>query len=104
MVTQGAGGSYGYLRGREYFQPALEVRRVTDTTGCGDAYQAAFALTWLVTGDMQDSMRAGALAASEVAQIWGGVAGLYEPMPGLRVGATPLFPRISLTNFGECQQ
>jgi len=80
VVTLGAGGSYGFHRGKEYFQPALEVPRVTDTTGCGDAYQAAFALTWITTGNMRDSMRAGAEAASEVAQIWGGVAGLYESM------------------------
>jgi fructoselysine 6-kinase len=43
MVTMlGAFGSKAFLRDKEYFQPAFEIKKVTDTTGCGDSYQAAF--------------------------------------------------------------
>jgi fructoselysine 6-kinase len=73
IVTLGASGSYAFYDGISYFQPAIEIPRVVDTTGCGDAYQAAFALTYYRTKEIQESMNAGAIASAEIAQAWGGV-------------------------------
>lgn len=73
VVTLGAKGSYAYYKGNSFFQPALEVDKVIDTTGCGDAYQAAFALTFYKTNNIEKSMLAGAQAASTILQAWGGV-------------------------------
>lgn len=76
VVTAGADGSYAYQKGQSYYQPALEVDKVVDTTGCGDAYQAAFALTFYKTKSIEKSMLAGARAASVILKAWGG-AGKY---------------------------
>ncbi len=73
VVTLGAKGSYAFMQGNTYFQPAVKVDKVIDTTGCGDAYQAAFALIYFTTKDIAQSMLAGAKAASVVLQAWGGV-------------------------------
>lgn len=73
VVTLGALGSYAYFDGKSFHQPALQVPKVIDTTGCGDAYQAAFALTYYHTRDIQKSMFDGATAASQILQAWGGV-------------------------------
>jgi sugar/nucleoside kinase (ribokinase family) len=72
VVTMDAAGSIA-LRGEEtFFQQALPVARVVDTTGCGDAYQAAFTVSWFRTGDVQQAMAAGAEAASLVLTHFGG--------------------------------
>jgi fructoselysine 6-kinase len=72
VVTLGAQGSYAYYNGKSYFQPALSAPKVLDTTGCGDAYQAAFALTYHKTKNIQKSMSDGAYAALQILQGWGG--------------------------------
>ena len=72
VVTLGAKGSYAFNKGESIFQPALKVDKVVDTTGCGDAYQAAFSVTFFKTNDIRQSMNAGAVAASKVLQTWGG--------------------------------
>lgn len=73
VVTLGAKGSYAYYKGNSFYQAAIEVDKVVDTTGCGDAYQAAFALTFYKTNSIEKSMLAGAQAASIILQAWGGV-------------------------------
>lgn len=72
VVTLGAKGSYTFNKGESIFQPALKVDKVVDTTGCGDAYQAAFSVTFFKTNDIRQSMNAGAVAALKVLQTWGG--------------------------------
>ncbi len=72
IVTLGAKGSCAFYKGKTYFQPAINIDNIIDTTGCGDAYQAAFALNFLKTNDIQQSMFAGANAASIIIQAWGG--------------------------------
>jgi len=74
VVTLGAGGSYAFYQRKTFFQPALPVPQVIDTTGCGDAYQAAFALSWHQTQNIEKAMFAGALAGAEIVQAWGGAA------------------------------
>lgn len=73
VVTLGAEGSYAFLNGKIYFQEALPIDKVIDTTGCGDAYQAAFALSYYKYKSIPKAMLAGAEAALEVLQVWGGV-------------------------------
>jgi fructoselysine 6-kinase len=76
VVTLGAKGSYAFYKQKVYHQPAIQVDKVVDTTGCGDAYQAAFALTYCKTKDIQVSMIAGAKSASLIVQSWGGAGNL----------------------------
>lgn len=77
VVTLGADGSYAFYNGAAVYQAALPVSEVIDTTGCGDAYQAAFALHYVQTGQIAEAMYAGALAASKILRAWGG-AGVAE--------------------------
>jgi sugar/nucleoside kinase (ribokinase family) len=72
VVTMDAAGSIALLGGETLFQPALPVARVVDTTGCGDAYQAAFTVSWFRAGDVQRAMAAGAEAAALVLGHFGG--------------------------------
>jgi fructoselysine 6-kinase len=72
VVTMDAAGSIALQGGETFFQPALPVERVVDTTGCGDAYQAAFTVSWFRQGDVQQAMAAGAEAASHVLTHFGG--------------------------------
>jgi fructoselysine 6-kinase len=74
VVTLGAEGSRAYLRGREYRAPAAKVERVEDTTGCGDAYQAAFCVSYYRDADVLAAMKAGSLAASEILSRVGGAS------------------------------
>lgn len=73
VATLGADGSVAFIKDREYFQPALEVSRVFDTTGCGDAYQAAFCMSYFHNGNVQKAMIHGAREASKVLKYYGGV-------------------------------
>ena len=72
VVTMDAAGSVALRGGETFSQPALPVERVVDTTGCGDAYQAAFTVSWFRRGDVQQAMAAGAEAASHVLTHFGG--------------------------------
>ena len=76
VVTLGSKGSYSFFNGNTYFQPAIKVPKVVDTTGCGDAYQATFALTYFRTQNIEKSMFEGAVAASKIVQAWGGVGSI----------------------------
>lgn len=48
VITEGTGGSYGWVPGGVVFhQPAVAACRVVDTTGCGDVYHGALIHGWL---------------------------------------------------------
>jgi fructoselysine 6-kinase len=68
VVTLGAEGSLALVRGEPLYQPAAPVSHVVDTTGCGDAFQAAFTVAYLRTGDTARALRAGAEQAALVTQ------------------------------------
>lgn len=72
ILMLGAKGSLAWADGREYRQPALPVDKVIDTTGCGDAFQAAFCSTWFQTRDVEQSLHAGAEAGREILSVVGG--------------------------------
>jgi fructoselysine 6-kinase len=73
VITMGAEGSRCFFNGESWFQEAIGVNKVVDTTGCGDAYQAAFAFYYFKTGNLPLSMLEGAKAASVVLSFFGGV-------------------------------
>jgi fructoselysine 6-kinase len=73
VLTLGADGSMAFLNGKSYFQPAIPVEKVVDTTGCGDSYQAAFCVSWYRNQDLQTAMSAGADAASKILLKLGGI-------------------------------
>jgi len=72
-VTLGADGSRSFLKGIEYFTKAVEVKNITDTTGCGDAYQAAFTISYFKERNIEKAMQAGSNAAAEILTHIGGV-------------------------------
>ncbi|MBN2522148.1 MAG: hypothetical protein JXB24_02690 [Bacteroidales bacterium] len=72
VALLGAEGSAVFYRNRKYFQPAIEVDEVVDTTGCGDAYQAAFCITYFTGQNIREAMFEGAVRASEVLKKFGG--------------------------------
>ena len=73
VVTLGAAGSVGLVNGRFLHQPALPVPNPLDTTGCGDAFQAAFTTTYFRTGNVEQALRQGAVLASQVIQHYGAI-------------------------------
>ncbi len=73
VLTLGAGGSIAFLGRDRHVQPALPLARVVDTTGCGDAFQAACTATWLETGDLAAALCAGAEHGRKAASRRGGV-------------------------------
>lgn len=66
VVTMGNRGSAAFLAGRSYERDVVTPRRVVDPTGCGDAYEAAFMVSWCCDGDVKLAMTAGAEAAAEI--------------------------------------
>ena len=73
IFTLGSKGSMVFFKGASYYQPAIKIQKITDTTGCGDSYLAAFSIEYYKSGNIQKSMERGALAASLVLQHYGGV-------------------------------
>jgi sugar/nucleoside kinase (ribokinase family) len=68
VVTHGAGGSSALRDGVRLFEPAAPVplEERVDSTGCGDAFQAAFTVEYFRHRDLARSLRAGAARAAEV--------------------------------------
>jgi fructoselysine 6-kinase len=73
VLTLGAEGSMSFEGDRSYTQKALSIDKVIDTTGCGDAFQAAFTASYFNTKDIQSSLLAGAKSGRETASNFGGV-------------------------------
>ena len=73
VVTLGAAGSVALTNGRQVYQPALPVPLPLDTTGCGDAFQAAFTAAYFRTRDIQQALYQGARQAAYVIQHYGAI-------------------------------
>ena len=73
VLTLGAEGSIAFEGDRSYTQKALTTDKVIDSTGCGDAFQAAFTATYFNTKDIQASLLAGAELGNQAAMSFGGV-------------------------------
>lgn len=64
VATLGVNGSIAYKNGDEYICKAVEVEKVIDTTGCGDSYQGAFIVDYLIKKNVISAMKAGSEAAA----------------------------------------
>ena len=73
VSTLGAKGSIAFFENKRYYQEAVEVDKIVDTTGCGDAFHAAFSIEWLKTKNIEKSLKSGAIAANKVLNFVGGV-------------------------------
>jgi sugar/nucleoside kinase (ribokinase family) len=73
VLTLGARGSIAFEGDRTYSQKALTTGKVVDTTGCGDAFQAAFTASYFATRDIRASLLAGAELGHAAAMSFGGV-------------------------------
>jgi sugar/nucleoside kinase (ribokinase family) len=72
ILLLGKEGSVALIENHEIVQEALPVDKVIDTTGCGDAYQAAFCCKWFETGDIHAALLAGAEAGRNTLYRLGG--------------------------------
>lgn len=72
VVTLGAAGSIAYHRSKQWRQPALPIDKVLDTTGCGDAFQAAFTAAFFSSsGDIEKSLYEGAKSGRDNTRFFG---------------------------------
>lgn len=70
VLTAGARGAWAV--GNETWHAPSVTERIVDTTGCGDAFQAGFAVAWLRGEGAEAALRAGADAARTAAGHFGG--------------------------------
>lgn len=73
VATLGANGSVAFWNDSSYFHKAIEVQEIVDTTGCGDAFQAAFTIEFFKSRDINEALKIGSVAASKVLAYMGGV-------------------------------
>jgi fructoselysine 6-kinase len=66
VVTHGPDGSSAIAGDEISFQPALPVAQAIDTTGCGDAFQAAFTIEYFRSRNIRAALAAGATQAAIV--------------------------------------
>ncbi|HWQ15693.1 MAG TPA: PfkB family carbohydrate kinase [Roseiflexaceae bacterium] len=74
VVTLGAHGSVALSGAERAYQPALPGPAPVDTTGAGDAFQAAFALAYFAGGGIQRALACGAERAAQVIRHYGATA------------------------------
>jgi fructoselysine 6-kinase len=75
VVTLGAQGSVALRHDQVLYQPALPVSNIVDTTGCGDAFQAAFVCSWYRHYNLQQALLSGSQAAADTLAHLGGFEG-----------------------------
>jgi len=73
VLTLGGDGSIAFSKGKMFRQNALEIDKVIDTTGCGDAFQAAFTDEYFRSGNIEKALSAGAVSGRIAAESFGGV-------------------------------
>lgn len=73
VLTLGAEGSIAFVNDKIYKQAALPVDKVIDTTGCGDAFQAAFTVSYCQARDVRTALLAGVELGRVATQHHGGV-------------------------------
>lgn len=74
VLTLGVDGSIAFQGDKIYRQEALPVKKVIDTTGCGDAFQAGFSGEYYTTGDIEKALLKGAIQGRDATQSYGGVS------------------------------
>lgn len=78
IVKQGAGGAAALDANGWRREPALPISAV-DSTGAGDAFDAAFLVEWFSTGDLSAALRAGNRLGAHVASHLGAQPPLSGP-------------------------
>ncbi|HFC12674.1 MAG TPA: hypothetical protein ENJ56_07505, partial [Anaerolineae bacterium] len=73
IITLGAQGSVALSNGQLIHQPALPVAQIIDTTGCGDAFQAAFTVNYFQSSNLRTALLAGATQAAQTLQHLGAI-------------------------------
>lgn len=73
VITLGEEGSVALVDGRLVKQPAVPVKKIVDTTGCGDAFQAAFTVRYFRDGNIPAALNAGAENAAKTLQHYGAI-------------------------------
>ncbi|MEM7116036.1 MAG: PfkB family carbohydrate kinase [Chloroflexota bacterium] len=71
VVTLGAAGSVALTKEGEVWQTAVSVSNPVDSTGCGDSFQATFAINYFRDGDVANALHKGAERAAGVLQHYG---------------------------------
>ncbi len=81
VVTHGSAGSTAIVGGRRVYAPAVPVpaAECIDATGCGDAFQAAFTVSYVEHRDLRRALEAGAAHAATVIRHLGAVPDLTPP-------------------------
>lgn len=72
IVTLGENGNTAFSKGTAYHCAAAEVSEVTDTTGCGDSYQAGFIASYLADKNIETAMSKGSQTAAQTLSFIGG--------------------------------
>jgi fructoselysine 6-kinase len=71
VITLGEDGSAALMKGEPIFHPSFKVTKAVDSTGCGDAFQAAFTVSYWREKNLQRALESGARQASTVLQHYG---------------------------------
>jgi fructoselysine 6-kinase len=71
IITLGADGSAALIKGEPIFQRSIKVTKAVDSTGCGDAFQAAFTVSYWCEQNIQRALESGARQAANVIQHYG---------------------------------
>lgn len=71
VITLGADGSAALMKGEPIFQRSIKVTKAVDSTGCGDAFQAAFTVSYWREQNVQRALDTGARQAATVIQHYG---------------------------------
>lgn len=74
VTTLGAEGSVALLKGEPLYQSSIHVAKVLDSTGCGDAFQAAFTVSYWRDGSVRRALQRGAQQAARVLQHYGAIS------------------------------
>lgn len=80
VITDGRGGSYASIDGREvWFCPIPLESPVVERTGCGDAYSTGFLAALIQSRELPEAMLWGTMNATSVIQYIGAREGLLTP-------------------------
>lgn len=73
VLTLGADGSVALLKGEPLYQSSIHVAKLLDSTGCGDAFQGAFTVSYWRDGSVRRALQRGAQQAARVLQHYGAI-------------------------------
>lgn len=78
IVTDGEFGSFAYSKDQIFYQKAIQVKKVIDTTGAGDAFTSGFLAGQFYKKTLVESLSSGARNSSSVIQVINAQEGLLS--------------------------